>query len=423
MKILIVGQGGREHAIAWKVAQSPLVSTVFCAPGNPGISECAELVSIAVEDIDGITEFALSNKIDLTIVGPEVPLSLGIVDRMRERGCLVFGPTKAAAQIEASKSFSKEIMRAAGVPTADNVLVHSRDQALAFFEKNSAPLVFKADGLAAGKGVFVALTEDDARTAIDSLYENDASAPVLIEQFLAGKEASLIVATDGKRIVPLAPSNDYKRIGDGDTGNNTGGMGTVSPTPNLTTAQFEEALARVIEPVLKVMEAKGTPFSGFLYAGLMISSAGDINCLEFNARLGDPETQVIMRRMESDFVPVLYQLAKADSTTPLNPLAWRDETAVCVVQAAAGYPGDVRKGDAISGIAEANKIDDVVVFHAGTTRDKSNQLVTGGGRVLNVTATGATLEVARERAYRAGKLITFAGQQYRSDIGLTRNNA
>ena len=423
MKILIIGQGGREHAIAWKVAQSPLVSTVFCAPGNPGISECAELVSIPVEDIDRISDFAVSNEIDLTIVGPEVPLSLGIVDRLREKGCLVFGPTKAAAQIEASKNFSKEIMRAAGVPTADNVVVRSRDEAIAFLEKNATPLVFKADGLAAGKGVFVALTEEDARTAIDSLYDTDSAAPVLIEQFLAGKEASLIVATDGKRVVPLAPSNDYKRIGDGDTGNNTGGMGTVSPTPHLTSGQFEEALTRVIEPVLKVMEARGAPFSGFLYAGLMISPQGEINCLEFNARLGDPETQVIMRRMESDFVPVLRDLAQGDFNTTIAPLTWRDETAVCVVQAAAGYPGEVRKGDSISGIADANQVEHVVVFHAGTTYNKANQLVTGGGRVLNITATGSTLEIARERAYRAGKMITFAGQQYRSDIGLSRNSA
>lgn len=418
MKVLIVGQGGREHAIAWKVAQSPLVSAVYCAPGNPGIATCAELVPLSVDNISGIAEFAQQQKIDLTIVGPELPLSLGLVDHLRSLGCVVFGPTKSAALIEASKTFSKEIMRAAGVPTAENMVACSKQDALAVLAERGTPLVFKADGLAAGKGVYVSHSDQDARAAIDALYTENPNASVLIETFLAGREASLIVATDGRRIVPLAPSNDYKRIGDGDTGLNTGGMGTVSPTQHLSDAQFTEAVERVIKPVIAEMAKRGTPFSGFLYAGLMLGADGEINCLEFNARLGDPETQVIMRRMKSDFVPLLYSLARGSGE--VSEFEWNSDTAVCVVQAAAGYPGEVRKGDLISGVEAANVREGVVVFHAGTAINSAGELITAGGRVLNVTAIGGTLEEARARAYEACTVVSFPGRQFRSDIGLTR---
>lgn len=416
MKVLIVGQGGREHAIAWKLSQSPQVSRLFCAPGNPGIQQLCTLVPLAVEQIERIRDFAVAEKIDLTVIGPEVPLSLGIVDLFEAAGLTVFGPSREAARLEASKSFSKEIMREAGVPTADNIVVHTREEALSFLEKRGAPLVFKADGLAAGKGVFVSLSHDDALMAIDSLFAGGAETPVLIEQYLKGREASLIVATDGKRIVPLVPSNDYKRIGEGDTGLNTGGMGTISPTPNLTDEQYAEALERVIKPVLRVMHERAVPFRGFLYAGLMIGDAGEVNCLEFNARLGDPETQVIMRRLESDLLPILQDLAAGKESSLPSPV-WKDEAAVCVVLAAHGYPGEIRKGDRIHGIEEAARIDEVVVFQAGTSAHPEGGIQTNGGRVLNVTAVGKTLEDARQRVYTACELISYEGRQFRRDIG------
>jgi phosphoribosylamine---glycine ligase len=416
MRVLVIGQGGREHALCWKLAQSKDIVQLYCAPGNPGIAQSATLVPIAVDAIDDIVQFVCEEKIDFTVVGPELPLSLGIVDRLRQRGKIVFGPTKAAAQLEASKSFSKEIMRAAGVSTAESVTVMNRQQAEEELKRLGLPIVFKADGLAAGKGVFVCLDHEQAEFAIESLYSGSADETVVIEQFLEGREASLIVATDGKRVIPLVPSNDYKRVGEGDTGLNTGGMGTISPTAHLSQQQFDSAVQQIIIPVLKKMAEREMPFSGFLYAGLMIGPQGEVNCLEFNARLGDPETQVILRRLESDLLPILYQLALGDSSHIEEP-RWSSDVAVCVVQAAHGYPAEVRKGDLISGIKEAESVAEVVVFQAGTAVNNNGELCSAGGRVLNVTAVGKSIDEARARAYQGCQRVVFLGQHYRRDIG------
>ena len=415
MRVLVIGSGGREHALCWKIRQSAALSALFCAPGNPGIRAHAECVSIGVSEIAKLVEFAQRESIDLTVVGPELPLSLGIVDAFCAAGLVIFGPTQAAAQLESSKAFTKEILNAVGAPTAAYEAFTDLEAALRSVKVRGAPIVVKEDGLAAGKGVTVCTTVAEAESAVRAALRSPGSK-VVIEEFLAGVEASFIVATDGRAVVPLVPSHDYKRLLDGQTGPNTGGMGTVSPTSHLTPAQEEIALQRVIHPVLAEMRRRGTPFCGFLYAGLMLSPTGDLHVIEFNARLGDPETQVILRRLDSDLLLVLDALARGKGDTVAAP-HWSPAAAVCVVLAASGYPEQPRKGDVIEGIGFASQIPDVLVFHAGTALNDSGALVTAGGRVLNVTARGTTLEDARRQAYRAADLIQFAGVQKRRDIG------
>lgn len=414
MKLLIVGSGGREHAIAWKLRQSPLVSQIYCAPGNPGIAGIAKCLPLKVDDIEGLAEFAQSERIDLTIVGPEYPLTLGIVERFHSLGLNIFGPSSQAVRLESSKNFAKEVMVAAGVPTASYHVFRTAEELQSHLADCPIPVVLKADGLAAGKGVFVCLSRDQAFSAIPAIFGELHSEQVVVEEFMEGVEASFIVATDGQRVVPLATAHDYKRIYDNDQGPNTGGMGTVSPTPRLSTKQEEWVVEHVIRPVLSEMARRGTPFSGFLYAGLMITPKGEIKVVEFNARLGDPETQVIMRRMGSDLASLLLGLATESGSAAVT---WRDEHAVCLVLAASNYPGTPVLGDEITGINLTESLPGLVVFHAGTVMDSKGILRTAGGRVLNVTATGESPAEARSRAYRGADMIQFKGRQLRRDIG------
>lgn len=412
MKVLVIGAGGRENALCWKLKQSPLLTALYCAPGSPGTARYAENVAIPVDKVNELADFAQAQAIDLTIVGPELPLTLGIVDTFRERNLRIFGPSQAAAKIEGSKAFAKEIMTAAGVPTASYQTFTFEADATAWLKAHPGPIVLKADGLAAGKGVFVCKTPYETKEGLKSLFRGFGAGVVVAEQFLQGKEASFIVATNGKDIVPLAPAHDYKRIGDHDSGPNTGGMGSVCPTHHITAAQTEAAIATVIKPVLQEMERRGCPFVGFLYAGLMLGHEGEMWVLEFNARLGDPETQSIMRRLDTDLLLILNGLL--DGQEPA--VRWKPETVVCLVLAAPGYPQEVELGDEISGIDFAESLPGAVVFHAGT-KLAEQRLVTSGGRVLNVTAVGSNLEEARARAYRAADMIQFRGRQMRRDIG------
>lgn len=424
MNVLVIGSGGREHAMCWLLSHSPSVHQLYAAPGNPGIASVAKLAPIAVDDVSGLLSFAKSNSVDLTIVGPELPLTLGVVDAFESNGLRIFGPSRAAAQMEASKSFAKEIMKAAGVPTASYAVCRSESELRAYINDHGAPLVLKADGLAAGKGVFVCLAAQDFEPATRQLFGSLRADAVVVERFLPGVEVSYIIATDGTNIVPLASSHDYKRIFDQDQGPNTGGMGTVSPSPRLTANQERFVCERIIAPTLAELRKRAIPFKGFLYAGLMIAPDGSINVVEFNARLGDPETQVILRRMQSDLAAVCYALScpgQEQNGREQNKefaVEWAKDACVCVVLAAQGYPGEVRKGDEITGIELAETINGVTVFHAGTKRSADGRLVTAGGRVLNVTALAPTIEEARSRAYRACDMIQFQGVQCRRDIGL-----
>lgn len=413
MKILIVGSGGREHAIVWKIAQSPLAKTIYCAPGNPGTAEFAENTDISDSDIEKLAEFAKAEKVDLTIVGPEVPLSLGIVDRFQEEDLKIFGPNQELAQIESSKAYAKKVMQAAGVPTAAYEEFNNLADLSEYIKNNPGPIVLKADGLAAGKGVFVCQESSEAEDAARKLFQDFDADIVIAEELLSGVEASFIVATDGKRIVPLATSHDYKRIGDQDQGLNTGGMGTVSPTPRLADFSTEQIVDEIIKPVVNELNKSGQKYCGFLYAGLMISESGELNVLEFNARLGDPETQVIMRRLDGDFLEIISALCKESS---LPEIKWTNDTALCVVKASAGYPQSSSSGDIISGISQANQKEDIAVFHAGT-KLKDNHIVTAGGRVLNITGLGKDLDDAISKTYAACELISFEGEQMRTDIG------
>lgn len=417
MKVLVIGGGGREHALVWKIAQSPLVGKVYCAPGNPGIGLIAENVPLAVDDLDGLAAFATEQAIDLTVVGPELPLSLGIVDRFEEKGLLIFGARRNAAIIEASKAFSKDLMNKYQVPTAAYDVFTEVEPAVAFIDRVGVPIVVKADGLAAGKGVIIAHTREEAVGAVtDMLSGNafgDAGSRVVIEEFLTGEEASFLAFTDGKNIIPLASAQDHKAVFDGDTGPNTGGMGAYSPAPVVTAAIHDKVMAEVMRRTVDGMAAEGRPYRGVLYAGLMIN--GDqVKTLEFNARFGDPECQPLLMRMKSDIVPVLLAVARGDLSG--IELEWHDKAAVCVVMAAGGYPADYRKGDEIRGLEDAARMDDLFVFHAGTSR-KDGRIVTSGGRVLGVTALGATVGEAIDRAYRGVAAISWDGVHYRTDIG------
>ena len=417
MKVLVIGGGGREHALVWKIAQSPLVEKVFCAPGNPGTAQLAENIAIGVEQLDKLLAFAYENKIDLTVVGPEQPLSLGIVDLFESHGLKVFGPSQKAAFIEGSKAFSKDLMQKYNVPTAAYGVFTDQSEAEAFINRTGAPIVVKADGLAAGKGVIIAQTCREAIAAVRDMLSGNAfgkaGSRVVIEEFLSGEEASFLVITDGKNIIPLASAQDHKAVFDNDQGPNTGGMGAYSPAPVVTPDIHEKAMQQVIRPTVDGMAAEGRPYRGVLYAGLMIKD-GQIKTLEFNSRFGDPECQPLLMRMKSDIVPVLAAVANGDLAG--IDLEWHDKAAVCVVMASEGYPGDYRKGDIIAGLNDAAQINDVYVFHAGTAH-KDGNCVTSGGRVLGVTALGGSVQDSIATAYRAVDRISWKGVQFRTDIG------
>jgi len=416
MKVLVVGGGGREHAIAWRLAQDSARPTLFCAPGNAGTAAFAQNVPVSADDIPGLLAWATENRPDLTVVGPEIPLCLGLTDAFSAAGLRVFGPCQAAARMEGSKLFSKEVMNAAGVPTARSESFDNADAAVAALDGFSLPVVVKADGLAAGKGVIIAQTREEAVRAIRSMLVDDAfgqaGAQVLIEAFLEGEEASILALVDGEHAVILPSSQDHKRIFDGDQGPNTGGMGAYTPAPVVTPELLPVILDTVILPVVRELKRRGIVYKGVLYAGLMIGPRG-INVLEFNARFGDPETEAVLPRIAGDMIPALE--ACIDGTLTDDLIQVRSEAAATVILAAGGYPGSYLKGTPISGLEEAAKIQDCIVFHAGTAF-KDGQVVTAGGRVLAVTALGADLKRAVERAYEAVAKIRFEGMQYRKDI-------
>jgi phosphoribosylamine--glycine ligase len=420
LNILVVGGGGREHALAWKIAQSPRVAKVFVAPGNAGTARDPALVNVERTAIAELVDFVARNEVALTVVGPEAPLAAGIVDAFRAAGLPIFGPTRAAAQIESSKDFAKAFMARHGLPTAQYRTFTDAAAAHAYVDARGAPIVVKADGLAAGKGVVVAATVGEAHAAIDAmLLDNtmgDAGARVVIEDFLEGEEASFIVMVDGRNVLPLASSQDHKRLRDGDRGPNTGGMGAYSPAPVVTPAMHARIMREIILPAVNGMAADGLPYLGFLYAGVMIDAAGNPKVLEFNCRMGDPETQPIMARLKSDFVElVLHALA---GTLDQAEAEWDRRTALGVVLAAAGYPDAPRKGDAIEGLdrVNADTHPGVVVFHAGTAL-ADGKTVVSGGRVLCVTALGDSVRQAQKAAYAAVNEVRFAGAQFRTDIG------
>ncbi len=419
MKILIVGSGGREHALAWKVKQSPKVSQVFVAPGNPGTALEPHLqnVAIAVDDVSGLLTFALQTGIDLTIIGPEVPLVKGIVDSFQQAGLKCFGPKAQAAQLEGSKSFCKDFMAKYNIPTAAYQSFTDTDKAIAYIKKHGAPIVVKADGLAAGKGVIVAQTEQQAIAAVEDMLSGngfgEAGHRVVIEEFLAGEEASFIVIADGKQALAMATSQDHKARDNGDLGPNTGGMGAYSPAPLVTAEIHQRVMDEVINPTLQGMIAEGNPYTGFLYAGLMIAPNGAIKVLEYNCRFGDPETQPIMMRLKSDLVDLC--LAALEQRLDSVSSEWDERAALGVVMAAGGYPDDYRKGDVISGLPQTESADSKV-FHAGTQL-KDDGIVTAGGRVLCVCALGENIKTAQENAYQLVKQISWKDVYYRTDIG------
>ena len=416
MKVLVVGSGGREHALAWKLAQSPKVSQVFVAPGNGGTAREEGLVNVPITEIATLLQFAKRKGVRLTVVGPEAPLAAGIVDTFRDAGMKIFGPTQAAAQLESSKDFAKHFMARHNIPTAAFGTFVNAANAHAYIDKHGAPIVVKADGLAAGKGVVVAQTLDEAHAAVDAMLSGntmgEAGHRVVIEECLMGEEASFIVMVDGKNVLTLASSQDHKRLGDGDTGPNTGGMGAYSPAPLVTPELNARIMREVIHPTVEGMAADGIPYSGFLYAGIMVGEDGGPKVLEFNCRMGDPETQPILMRLKSD----LLMLLEAAVSGRLDQIEakWDRRTALSVVMAAAGYPDAPLKGDVI-GALPANT-EDVQIFHAGTTL-KNDTLVVSGGRVLAVTALGDSLRMAQARAYEVAAQVVFAGSQMRRDIG------
>ncbi|SDH86018.1 phosphoribosylamine--glycine ligase [Vibrio xiamenensis] len=419
MNVLIIGGGGREHALGWKVAQNPQVENIFVAPGNAGTALEPKLTNVAiqVEEIDKLVAFAKDNGVELTIVGPEAPLVIGVVDAFRQAGLKIFGPTQAAAQLEGSKAFTKDFLARHNIPTAAYANFTEIEPALEYVRAQGAPIVVKADGLAAGKGVIVAMTLEEAEDAIkDMLAGNafgDAGSRVVIEEFLDGEEASFIVMVDGKNVLPMATSQDHKRVGDKDTGPNTGGMGAYSPAPVVTQEIHDRIMQEVIYPTVNGMAKEGHPYTGFLYAGLMIDKDGTPKVIEYNCRFGDPETQPIMMRMQSDLVELC--LTAIDGKLDQAESKWDPRASIGIVLAAGGYPGDYRKGDVISGLP-STETEGEKVFHAGTN-EKDGQVVTNGGRVLCATALGNTVLEAQQRAYALTKQISWDGVFYRSDIG------
>ena len=419
MKVLIVGSGGREHALAWKIAQSPLVKKIFCAPGNPGIAEIAECVDIEAENIEGLYLFAQKQKIDLTVVGPEDALVAGIADRFRDGHLNVFGPDKRAAIIEGSKVFAKTLMRKHGIPTADFRSFDDARQAKKHLATGKFPVVIKADGLAKGKGVFICQTLEEGERHIDDIMKEKifglAGNKVVIEEFLTGEEVSILAITDGNTIVPLSTAQDHKAVFDGDKGPNTGGMGVYSPVPIVTPGMQSFVEENILVPIVHAMKRENRPYKGVIYAGLIITSAGP-KVLEFNARFGDPETQALLMRMKSDIVPLLFSTACGSLDLDKTVVEWDDNAAVCVVMASKGYPGGYEKGFPITGIEAATGLGKAQVFHAGTAR-KHGRLVSNGGRVLSVTALGKTIQDAQSNAYAAVQKISFEGAHYRRDVG------
>ena len=420
MKVLIIGNGGREHALAWKAKQSPMVTRVFVAPGNAGTAHEGSIENVAIEatDIQGLLAFAKAQQIGLTIVGPEAPLVKGVVDAFRAEGLAIFGPTAAAAQLEGSKAFAKDFLARHAIPTADYQNFTEVEPALAYLREKGAPIVIKADGLAAGKGVIVAMELEEAEAAVrDMLSGNafgDAGSRVVIEEFLDGEEASFIVMVDGENVLPMATSQDHKRVGDGDSGPNTGGMGAYSPAPVVTAEVHQRVMDEVIYPTVRGMASEGNVYTGFLYAGLMIDKSGAPKVIEFNCRFGDPETQPIMVRLESSLV-LLVEAALAKALNKVEA-TWDPRPTVGVVLAAGGYPGDYAKGDVIEGLADAAQLDGKV-FHAGTALNAQGQVVTAGGRVLCATAIGRTVSDAQQQAYRLAEKIRWNGMFHRHDIG------
>ena len=416
MNVLVIGSGGREHALCWALARSPLVSTLYCAPGNGGIAAVAHCLTLDIMDFDAVVATCRAHAIDFVVVGPEAPLVGGIVDRLEAEGIKAFGPRRNAAVLEASKGFVKDLCAEIGIPTASYARFSSAQAAHDYMAKHGAPIVIKADGLAAGKGVIIAETEEDAADAIDAMFGGvfgEAGSEIVIEEFLQGEEASFFALIDGTDILPLATAQDHKRAGDGDTGPNTGGMGAYSPAPSMTPALCNQVLEEIIRPTAEAMVKKGRPFKGVLYAGLMLTASGP-KLIEYNVRFGDPECQPLMMRLKSDLLPAL--LAVADGQLAHVDLRWRDDTALTVVMAAKGYPGPYEKGSEIRNLKAAGAGDDVEIFHAGTARD-GDRIIATGGRVLGVTALGPTVSEAQARAYAAVDKIDWPGGFCRRDIG------
>ncbi len=417
LNILVVGSGGREHALCWAIAASPLVEKIYCTPGNAGIAAEAECVAIAADDIDELVRFATEHAIDFVVVGPEAPLVAGLVDRLEAAGIKAFGPSAEAAMLEASKGFTKDLCTKYGIPTAAYGRFTEVAPAKAFIRDHGAPIVVKADGLAAGKGVIIAETTAEAEAAVDDMLSagrfGDAGAEVVVEEFLAGEEASFFVLVDGRNALPLVSAQDHKRVGDGDTGPNTGGMGAYSPAPMVTEAMESVIMERIIMPTVDAMREEGKPYKGVLYAGLMIED-GEPTLLEYNVRFGDPECQVLMARLVSDLLPAL--IAARDGVLDMFDLRWHDDAALSVVMASKGYPGAYETGSEIRGLEAAGALDDVTVFHAGT-RAEDSRVLAAGGRVLGVTALGPTIADAQARAYDAIDRIDWPQGFCRRDIG------
>ena len=417
MRVLVIGGGGREHALVWKISQSPIVTDIYCAPGNAGSAEIANNVPIAADQIDQLLEFAETNEIGLTVVGPEQPLVLGIVDRFQEKGSRIFGPTALAAELEGSKAFSKDLMKKYGLPTAEYETFTSREMAQRYIDEKNQPLVVKASGLAAGKGVILCQNREEGLSAVDTIMKEksfgEAGDQVVIEEFLEGQEVSVLAFSDGNTVLLMDSAQDHKAAFDGDKGPNTGGMGAYSPAPVFTDLLRQKVRDKIMLPLVRAMKSEGRPYKGILYAGLMLTKHGP-KILEFNARFGDPETQPLLVRMASDIVPLFE--ACIDGTLDQHELKWKPESSVCVVMAAKGYPGSYEKGKMIKGLEEAGALTDVVVFHAGTKTD-DNKVLTSGGRVLGVTATGPDAPSAIKKAYAAVEKIQWDGIHYRKDIG------
>ena len=423
MRVLVVGSGGREHALVWKIAQSKLTDKIFCAPGNGGIAQAGECLDIKADNISALLDFAKKEKIDLTVVGTEAPLAKGIVDEFNNYKLRIFGPDKSASRLEASKVFAKELMAKYNVPTADFKIFDHADEAHKYIEKKNAPCVVKADGLAQGKGVIVAQTIDEAKQAVTSIMQEkifgEAGNKVIIEDCLEGQEASIVVITDSKKVLPLAAAQDHKRIFDHDSGPNTGGMGAYSPAPVVTQELFNEISEKIINRTIDGLIKEGINYTGILYAGIMLTKDGP-KALEFNVRFGDPETQAVLPRLKSDLLEVMLT-ASEGKLSRFKTLKWDSRACVCVVCASQGYPGEYDKGKEISGLDEAAKLEDVVVFHAGTKKQMAEgrwQILTNGGRVLGVTGLGNTIKDAVETTYQAVEKIHFKGMHYRRDIGM-----
>lgn len=416
MKVLLIGSGGREHALAWKISASPLLTKLYCAPGNPGIAQNAELIDLDINNHQAVIDFASSHKIDLVVVGPEAPLVDGIADSLQKAGISVFGPSQAAAQLEGSKGFTKDLCARYNIPTGAYGRFNNAPKAKAYARSQSLPIVIKADGLAAGKGVVIAETAQEAANAIDACFEGafgQAGAEVVIEEYLHGEEASFFCLSDGKTALAFGSAQDHKRVGDGDTGPNTGGMGAYSPAPIMDAAMTERVMRELIEPTLKGMAEIGAPFKGVLFLGLMIGEKGP-QLIEYNARFGDPECQVLMTRLKSDILPILA--AAAEGRLDEVTVEFSDDTALTVVMAADGYPDAPKKGSVIKNLEEAELKPDIKIFHAGTAL-KNGELVANGGRVLNITATGKSVTEAQDKAYKAIQVIDWPAGFCRFDIG------